>query len=259
MRTVRTLMSKKYIESVRPSDDREDNDYYATSPIATSLLLAKEKFFHKVLEPCCGEGYVSRVLSQKGYEVISSDLYDYGFGNVGIDFLNEEEPFINDLKGTVDIVTNCPYKFYTPMLMRALDICRNKVCMLFPLNYLSRFYYYPPTRVYVFTRRICIAKGGDFAAYQGVSMKDYAWFVWVKGFKGETVVKYLINNKKVTPQVQALEQEFANASHYWNLNKPDLKAHIRTLYNQGNLSKREIARMTGVSEGAVRKWLKQSE
>ena len=34
---------------------REVNDYYATDPKAVELLLEKEKFSSRVLEPSCGE------------------------------------------------------------------------------------------------------------------------------------------------------------------------------------------------------------
>lgn len=252
-------MSNQYIKSISTSADREDNDNYATSPDATRLLLRHEEFYSKILEPCCGQGCISSVLLEKGYEVISSDLYNYGYGEVGIDFLDEGNSFINDLKGQVDIVTNCPYKLTAPMLKRALDVCRNKVCMLFPLNYLTRFYFCPPTRIYVFTRRIDIAKGGDFSTYQHCNMKDFCWMVWIKGYKGDTVVKYIVNNKKVLPQIKEMETEFADKSKYWNLTKEDKKARIRELFEKDGLSKREIARIVGVSEGAVRKWLKQSD
>ena len=250
-------MSNQYIKSIPSSEERENNDNYATSPVATRLLLRREKFFPKILEPCCGQGHISTVLEEKGYNVISTDLYDYGFGKTEIDFLDESNSYINDLKGQVDIVTNCPYKLAVPMLKRALEICRNKVCMLFPLTYLARFYYCPPTRIYIFTRRIDIAKGGDFSAYQHGNMKEYCWMVWCKGFKGDTTIKYIVNNKTVSPQIKELEKQYADNSYYWNLNIEDKKAHIQKLYEIDGLPKREIARIVGVSEGAVRKWLKQ--
>ena len=48
---------------------------------------------------------------------------------------------------------------------------------------------YPPKTVYVFSKRINCARNGDFSVKQ--SAVCYAWFVWVKGWKGETVVKWI--------------------------------------------------------------------
>ena len=49
--------------------DRADNDYYATEPKATQLLLDNEKFSDTVWEPACGGGYMAEVLKKNGYKV----------------------------------------------------------------------------------------------------------------------------------------------------------------------------------------------
>ena len=49
---------------------------------------------------------------------------------------------------------------------------------------------HPPQTVYVFTSRIKCAMNGDFEATMG-SAALYAWFVWEKGWKGETVVRWI--------------------------------------------------------------------
>ncbi len=45
---------------------RQHEDYYATSPEATEWLLRLEKFHGPILEPACGEGHISKVLSRGG-------------------------------------------------------------------------------------------------------------------------------------------------------------------------------------------------
>lgn len=62
------------------NEAREENDYYATEPKATELLLNEVKFAHDILEPACGEGHMSKVLKAHGYNVSSYDLIDRGFG-----------------------------------------------------------------------------------------------------------------------------------------------------------------------------------
>ena len=41
-----------------------------------------------------------------------------------------------------------------------------------------------------FSKRISCAKNGDFDT-QNNGAVAYAWFVWQKGFKGDTVVKWI--------------------------------------------------------------------
>ena len=249
----------KFYIGHNPCDEtkRQPRDYYATSPDATRLLLKVEKFNRKVLEPCCGDGCISKELVKKRYEVISTDLYDYGYGRSGIDFLDESNPIINELKGKVDIITNPPYSYTMPMLIRALDLCKNKVAMLFPVTYITRFSFCRPAKLYLFTRRIIVAKNGDFETYQRGNMSEYGFFVWYKGFTDSTVVKYLDNSKRINPQMQPYIDE-ANRMEYWNLTKANKKKKILELYQDG-MRKSEIARIVGQSESCVRKWLKEME
>ena len=251
--------NKKYFVGHIPSDDskRQLRDYYATSPEATMLLLKAEKFNSKILEPCCGDGYISKVLEKKGYEVISTDLYDYGYGQSGVDFLDESNSIINELKGEVDIVTNVPYAHTIPMLMRAIELCKNKVAMLFPITYIPKFYFCRPAKLYIFPRRITVAKNGDFDKYLRGSMSEYGWFVWYKGYTDDTIIQYLDNIKQISPKMQPYVDE-ANHMEFWNLSKESKKEKILSLYQSG-MKKREIARIVGQSESCVRKWLKEME
>lgn len=107
-------MSLPVHKAVRSSQDRQQDDLYATSPAAVEALLEREKFHNVILEPCCGLGHISLTLEEHKYHVISSDKNFYGFGTEGIDFLANDD-FFSDLKENVDIVksslpfgnTNC--------------------------------------------------------------------------------------------------------------------------------------------------------
>lgn len=48
----------------------------------------------------------------------------------------------------------------------------------------------PPKIVYVSSSRLNCAKNGDFESYPS-SAVAYAWFVWVKGFKGDPIIKLI--------------------------------------------------------------------
>lgn len=172
------------------SKDAEPNDYYATEPRATELLLELEKFNHKIWEPACGEGHISKVLEAHGHDVLSTDLVnrDYGLGEV--DFLEAE----ND--GTsIDIITNPPYKYAKEFVEKALEVVQtgDKVAMFLKLTFLEGkgrrdlFRDNPPLRVYVASARLQCGKNGVF---EGSSMAAYAWFIWQKGYQGPCELRW---------------------------------------------------------------------
>lgn len=67
---------------------REENDFYATNPKALKLFLNEfNELNNKVWECACGKGHLSQFLTEKGYEVYSSDLVNRGYGETPIDFL----------------------------------------------------------------------------------------------------------------------------------------------------------------------------
>lgn len=66
--------------------ERADHDYYATSPKALELLSPHYPIAHKVYEPSCGEGHLSKWLVAHGHDVLSTDIVDRGYGVGGIDF-----------------------------------------------------------------------------------------------------------------------------------------------------------------------------
>lgn len=176
--------------------DRADNDYYATEPKAMELLLEVEKFSHRIWEPACGEGHLSKVLEKHGYEVISTDLVYRGFGQAqSVDFLKLNKD-ANCFDG--DIITNPPYKYAQAFIEKALDLVNDgqKVAMFLKLTFLETkarkklFTAHPPKVVYVSSGRLKCALMGDFAK-GGRGAMAYAWFLWQKGYKGDTVVKWI--------------------------------------------------------------------
>lgn len=171
---------------------REENDYYATEPIAAKLLLEVEPQLNNIWECACGEGHLAKVFDSFGKLSKATDLIDRGYGSVE-NFLLNNEPYKNG-----DIVTNPPFKYaqkFVELALSKVDDGRY-VCMFLRLLFLESqsrrklFEKQPPKTVYVFSKRVNCAKNGDFITYDS-SAVAYAWFVWEKGYKGETVVKWI--------------------------------------------------------------------
>ena len=177
------------------NEDRHKEDYYATEPKATELLLELETFNNDILEPACGEGHMSEVLINAGYNVSSYDLIDRGYGEGVLDFLSGD---IQSWHG--DIITNPPYKFAKQFVEKSLDIIPegNKVAMFLKLLFLESkgrkelFINNPPKVVYVSSARLNCAKNGDFKKMKdgGGGAQAYAWYIWEKGYKGDTIIKW---------------------------------------------------------------------
>ena len=177
--------------------EREEHDFYATDPIAIDKLYATGELTCKNIWECaCGEGDLSKHLEDFGYTVKSTDLIDRGYGESGVDFLAQTEVF-ND-----DILTNPPYKYAMDFALKGLDLVEDghKVFMFLKLTFLEGkkrcdelFSKYPPKKIYVFSQRVLCAKNGDFEGMKagGGSAVAYAWYVWEKGYTGDTVVKWI--------------------------------------------------------------------
>ena len=178
---------------------REENDFYATDPLATVLLCEKEKFSPTVWEPCVGKGHIAEVLKQQGHKVVCSDIIDRGYPETQIqDFLCVQ---MNGGGNQNDIITNPPYKMATSLVRKALDISANgvKIAMFLKIQFLESqerwelFKTDPPKYVYVFTKRVSCAAGGDFEKINS-SAVCYAWYVWEKGYKGEPTIRWINND-----------------------------------------------------------------
>jgi len=171
--------------------DRQREDYYATEPTAVEWLCKLEQFGGPILEPACGEGHISEVLKRHGYEVVSRDLIDRGYGEVA-DFLS-----IDNMEWNGDIVTNPPYIYAQEFVEKALQIIPEgrKVAMFLKLTFMEGkgrrhlFRTQKPCRIWVSSSRLMCAMNGEFEKLSG-SATAYAWFVWEKGYHGPTEVKW---------------------------------------------------------------------
>ena len=181
-----TLGASNHVE-----EERQEDDFYATDPKAARLLLELEDFDHNIWECACGEGHLAEVFKEAGHNVFATDLIDRGYGVGGFDFLNCNEHWDGD------IITNPPYKYAQEFVEHAMELVPvgAKVVMFLKLQFLEGkarrelFKKYPPKTVYVSSSRLICAKNGDFETVTS-SAVAYCWYVFVKGFKGNTTIKW---------------------------------------------------------------------
>jgi hypothetical protein len=169
--------------------DLEGPDFYPTPEWATHALIGNETFDGRIWEPACGDGTMVRVLRDTGRPIDATDLFDRGYGEVGIDFLKSDRKVEN-------IVTNPPYNSAEGFVEAGLRQASRKLCLLLRLAFLEGanrqrtiFSKTPPARVWVFSERITFYPAG--AIQKGSGTTAYAWFVWDKQAEKRTELKWL--------------------------------------------------------------------
>ena len=182
-------LNGSYKPTTKRSADIDGPDFFPTPAWATHALIDNEHFDNDIWECACGNGAMSEVLKLTGQNVISSDLYDRGYGSSGVDFLNNNETAAN-------IVTNPPYNSAEGFVKSGLQKAKNKFVLLLRLAFLEGanrqrtiFSSTPPSRVWVFSERITFYPAG--AEQRGTGTTAYAWYVWDKDSVGATELKWL--------------------------------------------------------------------
>jgi len=176
-------------------EDRQKNDFYATDPSALEKFLSSIDFklSKNVWECACGDGSLSKLLVKKGYNVRSTDLVDRGYGDIQ-DFLKSSEIYNGD------ILTNPPFKKASEFAFKALSLVEtgSKVIFFLKIQFLEggkRYSFFkknPPKYVYVHSSRVSIYKNGDVEKYKkNTNTICFAWYVWEKGYTGETMVRWI--------------------------------------------------------------------
>ena len=178
---------------------REINDFYSTDPQSLEIFLQALKRdgfeLHKNIWECaCGMGHLSEVLKKYGYNVYSSDLINRGYGKTNIDFLKTSKPLL-----PFDVLTNPPYKYALEFVKHTLDnilIDGNYCVMYLKIQFLEGqerrklFEENPPKYVYINSKRQTCYINGDMSKKMS-SASCYCWFIWEKGFEGNTIIKWI--------------------------------------------------------------------
>lgn len=179
-----------YKPTLKRFADLSGADFFPTPKWATHALIDHEKFEGDIWECACGDGSMSDVLKSTGQKVISSDLYDRGYGEGGVNFLDSGN------RCATNIITNPPYNAAEGFVKNGLEKAEKKFALLLRLAFLEGinrqktiFSESAPSRVWVFSERITFYPAG--AVKKGSGTTAYAWFVWDKDASNQTELKWL--------------------------------------------------------------------
>lgn len=184
-----------------PKNNRVENDYYATDPLAVEMLMDVYRFNKdNFLEPCVGNGNILEVVKNRfpNSKMIGIDIVDRGYPNTIIgNFLEYKtnEKFDN-------IITNPPYSLAKEFVEKGMELLNDngKMAMFLKIQFLEStkriemFKKYPPKYIYVFTKRMPTWNNGqptDANGKRWATTMCHAWFIWEKGSKTEPVVRWL--------------------------------------------------------------------
>lgn len=179
--------------------ERAENDYYATPYESTKALLDVESFIGDFIEPCVGGGHIAEVVKEyyPNSNVVGVDLVDRGYDNTIV-----SNYFDYRFDGDFNVVTNPPYSMAQEFLEHSMDNLKEgkKVAMFLKIQFLEGakrrelFKKYPPKVVHVFSKRQNPWRNGSPVDEKGKpwsSTMCFAWFVWEKGYNGQTTVNWI--------------------------------------------------------------------
>lgn len=196
---------------------RASFDLYCTPSFAGESLLDLEPQIDNIWECFVGLGTLAEPFRKEGKLRVVSDLIDRDYYPEGVvtsygkDFLK-----INKIwKG--DIVSNPPYSGQIKYVEHCLELIEDGryLALFLKLTFLEGkgrkkfFEDNPPIRIWVSSSRILCAKNGEFEKpkkdkagnvkldKEGNPIMEkqssaccYAWFIWQKGYKGDTIIKW---------------------------------------------------------------------
>ncbi|MFD1328275.1 hypothetical protein [Mycoplana ramosa] len=190
--------SVRHAIGTKTATKEEKGDQLYETPIeAVRTLLALESFSATVKEPAVGKGAILRPLEDAGYEVMIADLVDRGIATRHGE-LQQVGDFLLSVAGGsagVDIVTNPPYaELANAFPAHALREHKpRKMALLLNWNFAAGFDdpnrvfvmdENPPSRIYLFTRRLPMMHREGWDGPKASSQMNTAWFVWERNDDG---------------------------------------------------------------------------
>jgi hypothetical protein len=158
--------------------------------------LSVERFDGPIWEPACGNGAISRELIAAGYEVVSTDLVDHGFGEPRVDFLTQNSTRARH------IVTNPPYgrgladRFVqhalclTQQTGGCVAMLLNLASLCHPLRH-ALFVTVSPAAIYGIDELVCYPNGNPRDAIASIFRHRYCWVVWKPNHSGRPTFWWL--------------------------------------------------------------------
>lgn len=164
-------------------------DFYQTPEWAIKALLTRIDINNKkVVEPCCGNGAIAKLIPNcVGFDIRTDDNV---WGIKGKNIFEARD------KCCDIIITNPPYFCAQEIIEKSLNMAKDRVYMLLKLQFLessSRYEFFqntPLKNVYVFCKRITMYPGNDEKPKNSGQIA-YAWYEWEHGYNGKPMIEWI--------------------------------------------------------------------
>ncbi len=166
------------------SEPENSLDDFPTPPWATralfSYIIPDITKNMNCLEPACGAGHMSNVLIDYFGSVSSSDVHDYGYGEVK-NFLSPR----NNVEKYDWVITNPPFNLAEQFIIKSLEISNIGLATLVRTVFIESIGRYnrlfnktPPNIMAQFSERVPMIKGR--LDPKASTATGYCWLVWRK-------------------------------------------------------------------------------
>lgn len=188
----KSLLAKR-LQFARNSKVENARDFYPTPPWVTKSIIEVSPPVGKCWEPACGQGHMSQVLKDYGFDVLETDLYadEYGVGQK-LDFLDQSKlP-----EGVQTIITNPPFVKGMEFCRKAIELNPDGRNMMFTRltflesirRYKNLYSLFKPKEIWVFPRRPTLV--ANRLAVGGGGAVPYCWIIW-EGNSEMTELKWI--------------------------------------------------------------------
>lgn len=184
------------IETIgKPKWNRIENDFYATFPEDVKLIVDELNIHgYTILEPCAGNGHITKELKKQGNKVVSNDLIQRDFIlDYNYDFLSGNVP--NEYKYDM-VLTNPPFKLIVKFILKSFEyapivIIFARIQLLESIErYQNLFKKGYLKKIYIYSKRTGTMPDGDILAKRSGSM-CFAWFVFDTNHQKDPIIKWI--------------------------------------------------------------------
>jgi hypothetical protein len=184
----------KAVAEKRPENshiwDREEHEHYVEPEWCSRRLFAVEDFTGPIFDPCCGFGHILKSAEAAEHETWAADIVDRGFPGTNV------EDFFTSTNNPADIVSNPPFDKFQPFALRALEVCYQKVALVWLVRTLPAARWLrqtPLARIHLLTPRPSMPPGHTITAGEkpGGGKQDFCWLVWDKAHTGPASIGWL--------------------------------------------------------------------
>jgi len=181
--------------------DRHPEDWYVEPEWVSKRLFEHEPFDGCIVDPACGLGRILIAAQSAGYRVVGRDIVNRSF------YCMATKDFRDCHSSADNIVSNPPFGLCDPrgkpdecFVRHALNIANRKVALVLPTAWLNARKWLRGTglyRVWLISPRPSMPPGPVIEAGEspGGGKKDFAWYVWLRGYDGEPSVRWLVRDE----------------------------------------------------------------